>query len=191
MANLQDSSGLPNTGSLDQFRQHFSDSQLSIVVGVSRRIISKELEPIQATLQGICDQLSKDNARQQQTESDLAAQVASLKRSVDEWARHVQQIDSSTRIYEEQIHQHVASVDQKAEDMATVKATAYGLWDLAWDIQRPVKIAAEWILKRCLHFERIAPKGRGEQPEKDYENIGHLFPHDNKDRPKRRRFRDS
>lgn len=93
--------------------------------------------------------------------------INALQKSLDQWVNYVKSLEASTRIYEKQIYEHTASLDQKVAASEPIRSTSLGMWDIAIDFVVPVRNFAQRVVKACLHFESLGPAPRKDSTGQD------------------------
>ena len=151
---MPDTSGIPSTGTLPSSTT--VDRQKKLANWIRAEVKNAISEELRQTY----EKLGADSARQQQQVDTLTARLATLQTSVNEWTEAVRQWEQSTKIYENQIYQHISSVDQKIAGSESMRSVSNGMWDVFVEVVIPVRKAAQWITKACLHFESLGPEDR-------------------------------
>ncbi|MEO0867611.1 MAG: hypothetical protein AAFY17_04010 [Cyanobacteria bacterium J06642_11] len=86
--------------------------------------------------------------------------ISELCDGIKELTDYVHRLELSSKEYEQRIYTHVSSVDQKVAGSEALRSVSFGMWDTLVEIVIPVRKAAQWVAKACLHFESLGPEDR-------------------------------
>ena len=157
---MPDTSGLPDSGLLGVLTLS-QRKQLSAWIRAEVKLaISTEMAPAYKELGKQLDKVSH-KVDAQSLKGDT------LQKSVEDWISHAKAVEESSRLYEKQIYEHVASVDQKVAASEPLRKTALGTWDVLLELVVPMRKLCQRIVKACLHFESLGPSPRRDSTGKE------------------------